>query len=57
MIKYLKEHYGNRQSGTLSLSLVHANERLELSFLKEQVAKRKATGGVIFSLISGVDSR
>lgn len=42
MIQYLKDHYGNRPSSKQSLtefSLVNANERMELEFLRNEVAK------------------
>ena len=44
MIKYLKDHYGNRPSSkqcqitVLKLFIVNQNERMELEYLRKEVA-------------------
>jgi hypothetical protein len=45
MIKYLKDHYGNRPSSEIfseiTIFIVNANERMELEFLRSEVEKLK----------------
>ena len=51
MINYLRSHHGNRPSSKsyislITLSIVNANERMELTFLRSEVSKLKSMVGV-----------
>jgi hypothetical protein len=58
MIKYLKEHYGNRPSSKhiqrLIYLIVNANEKMELDFLRSEVSKLKKHVGVLTLINSDI---